>query len=244
MLSRAMFALTLASIAVLVLGIWQVLDKPVRGFVIEGELSALEREQLEQTLAAEDVGGVLSTDLSGVLARLKQLPWARDVSVQRRWPDQLAVTLHRARPVARWGTREYVSAFGDLLSLPDEYVGLPHFEVAVSTPLQAMKVYQLLDQIAARAGLVISTLAQNQQGEWRLQLDDGPDVLLGGEDLNERMHRVLMVHRRVLADTDKTAEYIDARYANGVAVRFADELDTTEQAMLAARHDAPFEGNE
>ena len=244
MLSRAMFALTLASIVVLVLGIWQVLDKPVRGYVIEGELSALEREQLEQTLAAESLSGVLSTDLRDVLSRLEHLPWARDVSVQRRWPDQLVVSLHRARPVARWGDSEYVSAFGDLLSLPDEYVGLPRFEVAVSTPFQAMEVYRLLDQIAARAGLVISALSQNQQGEWRLQLYDGPDVLLGGEDLNERMHRVLMVHRRVLVEADKTAEYIDARYANGVAVRFADGLET-EQAMLAARHDAPFaEGNE
>ncbi len=155
------------------------------------------------------------------------------------------VTLHRARPVARWGENEYVSAFGDLLTLPDEYVGLPRFEVAVSSPLRAMEVYRLLDQIAARAGLVISDLAQNQQGEWSLQVLDGPRVLLGGEDLNERMHRFLMLHRRVLNGAENPAVYVDARYAKGVAVRFTQPTETTQQALLAARNRAAYaEGNE
>ena len=144
------------------------------------------------------------------------------------------MTLDRSRPVARWGEDQYVSAYGDLLSLPDEYATLPQFDVAVSTPDQAMQVYRLLDQIAARESLAIAGLVQNGQGEWEISLRDGPRLRLGAEQLNERMHRFLLVYRRVLEGGARAADYVDARYANGVAVRF------TEDEILVAQNSGSF----
>ena len=237
--SKVMFGVTSLSLCVLCVAVWRVLDTPVRGFVIGGDLTPMEQAQVEQVLSAHTFAGVLSTDLGQVTQRLERLPWAREISVRRSWPDKLTVTLDRSRPVARWGDDQYVSAYGDLLSLPDEYAALPQFKVAVSNPEQAMRVYRLLDQIAARETLAIGGLSQNAQGEWVINLIDGPRVRLGAEQLNERMHRFLLVYRRVLRDAAQTAEYVDARYANGVAVRFA------QQEILVARNFGSFsEGNQ
>lgn len=229
---RLLVMITVASIAVLCVGVWRVLDAPLRGFVIDGELSAAERTELQQALATMPLHGILSTSLESVAARVKALAWAREISVRRQWPDKLVVTLHKASPVARWGEDQYLSAFGDLLSLPDNYVGLPRFDVSVASPVAAMEVYRLLDQIAARENLAIRELRQNAQGEWSLSLVQGPEVVLGAEQLNERMHRFLLLHRRVLEGAEQTVAYIDARYANGLAVRFV-ETDT-EQLSAAA----------
>jgi cell division protein FtsQ len=97
----------------------------------------------------------------------------------------------------------------------------------------------LLDQIVARENLAISVLQENKQGEWGLQILHGPRVLLGATKLNERMHRFLLVYRRVLRNAERVAEYVDARYANGVAVRFIEDTDLSEEAMLVAQRSAP-----
>ena len=244
MFSRSLLLLTLFSIAVLCAGIWRVLDAPLRGFVIDGDLTASERQELQEVLQAMPLRGVLSTPLGEVTQAVRSLPWAREISVRRHWPDQLGVTLHRAAPVARWGDDRYLSAFGDLLSLPDDYVGLPRFDVEVAAPVAAMEVYRLLDQIAARERLDISELQQNAQGEWSITLVDGPKVVRGSEQLNERMHRFLLLHRRVLAEAPDTALYIDARYANGLAVRYrepsAEPQSDEQSARLLARSDETY----
>jgi cell division protein FtsQ len=239
MFSRVLVSLTLMSILVLCAGVWRVLDAPLRGFVIDGELSVAERTELQDVLQTVPLQGVLSTSLATVTAAVTSLPWAREISVRRAWPDRLQVTLHKAAPVARWGDDKYLSAFGDLLSLPDEYVGLPRFDIAVATPEAAMEVYRLLDQIAAREQLGISELHQNNQGEWRVLLARGPEVVLGAEQLNERMHRFLLLHRRVLARAAQPAAYVDVRYANGLAVRYHDPAPAANEqtARLLARND-------
>ena len=230
-LARGMFVVTLASLGLLSFAVWHVLDAPVRVFVVEGDLTELERREIQHTLSAQPFAGVLSTDLGAVTQRLGHLAWAREVSVRRDWPDRLIVTLQPATPVARWGDDQYVSAYGDLLMLPDEHDGLPQFSVALSDPQQAMKVYRLLDQIVARESLAIRELQQNSQGEWTVNLSAGPRVLLGAEQLNTRMHRFLLIYRRVLLTEPRDALYVDARYANGVAVRFAEEND--EEMLMA-----------
>lgn len=230
--SRMLVMLTMASIAVLGIGVWHVLDAPVRGFVVDGELSTAERTELQEALAATPLHGILSTSLATVTQTVQSLPWAREISVRRQWPDQLVVTLHKANPMARWGEDRYLSAFGDLLTLPDNYVGLPRFDVSVASPVAAMEVYRLLDQIAARENLAIAQLRQNAQGEWSLNLAHGPEVVLGAEQLNERMHRFLLLYRRVLSGAERPVAYIDARYANGLAVRFI-QADAQQQLSAA-----------
>lgn len=237
MISRVLFAVVLLSICVVGMGVGIALDKPVRGFVIQGDLSELERDELQATLSGAVLDGILSTSLDGIVSRVQGLHWAKDISVRRAWPDKFVVTLHKAAPVARWGDTQYVSAYGDLLELPDVYPGLPHFMVEVSNPQEAMQTYRLLDQIAARESLAISRLIQNGQGEWSVELSRGPKVLLGGQQINERMHRFLLVYRRVLNDAEESAEYVDARYANGVAVRYTPAQPENDESLLVAGSD-------
>lgn len=236
MFSRVMFAATVASILVLAYTLWRELDNDVTKFVINGDLTSSERASIREVLANTEwrsVGGVLSVDLATVASKVQTLPWARDVSVRRNWPDALEVTLHRAQPVARWGSDEYVSVGGKLLTLPDAYVGLPRFDVAFAAPEQSMEVYRLLDQLAAPQRLRIAELQQNSLGEWVLQLAGGDSqfiVRLGSEQLSQRMSRFVSAYRKFFRDDARQLQYVDARYANGLAVRFVEE---PESALLA-----------
>ena len=235
--SRLMFVVTVASILVLVFALWRELDNDVEKFIINGDLTPSERASIREVLAdAEwaEIGGVLSLNLAAVAGQVRTLPWARDVSVRRSWPDALVVTLHRAQPVARWGNDEYLSVGGSLLTLPDAYVGLPRFDVALAAPEQSMEVYRLLDQLTAGHDLSIAELRQNPLGEWSLQLTaDGAtfSVRLGSEQLSRRMGRFVNAYNRTLRDDSRALQYVDARYASGLAVRF---VEGPGSALLAA----------
>lgn len=225
----------LATVVVLAgYGLWVVLDVPVARLVVESELTPQERMEVEAHLSSEVLDGILSTSLVDIEKRLRALSWARDVQVRRVWPDSLIVNLERRSPVAVWGDGRYVSAAGDLLELADEHAGVPRFDVAVSSPQQAMEVYRLLDQSAGRMNLSIEQIQQNAQGGWQLTFTSGLSVALGAEFLSERMKRFLQVYERVLTTSDRAVAYVDARYPSGVAVRYADQPQLANLPMVGA----------
>jgi cell division protein FtsQ len=87
---------------------------------------------------------------------------------------------------------------------------------------RAMQIFQLLHGALGSSGLSIVVLEQTRSGEWQVELDDGLRVALGREDLAARLGRFLAVHRKVLVDRAAEVEWVDARYMNGVAVRWRD----------------------
>lgn len=235
MFSRLLFLLLFCSLGVISFTVWTVLDQPIRGYVIEGELTPKAKDELQRALSEHPVDGILSTSLADLTDRVRLFPWARHVSLRRLWPDRLVVSLRAANPVVQWGDSEYVSAYGDLMSLPDVYPHLPKFEVALATPVEAMQVYWLLDQISAADQMNLSGLQQDQQGHWTVRVAQGPDVLLGAKGLKGRMQRYLRVHRQVLALAAHSVDYVDARYDNGVAVKYSEQATVELSASTVAR---------
>lgn len=230
LINRVMIAVVSAMLVGVGVICWYGLNKPVNTLSIKGELSSLERETLTQLLSEQRVDGVLDVDLQDIQESLRSLGWAHRVAVRRDWPNRLVVSVSKVQPVARRLDGTYLSADGEDLQLPDVYEQLPQFDLSISTAAQAMDVFRLLDQIASREGLAIRELSEDGQGEWEARLDTGVTILLGSEQLSERMHRLLFAYRRVLRDEERAVDYIDARYHSGVAVRYSD----TPPANLSA----------
>ena len=95
-------------------------------------------------------------------------------------------------------------------------------------PREAMEVYRLLSEALVPVGAHITTLSESALGEWEVELSvadgRGPRVVLGRDRLDERMRRFVVVYGRVLRDQLAAVRYADARYANGVAVRWDEPL--------------------
>lgn len=222
-LSRAMMLLPLLAVAAACAGLWHVLDRPVQRLVIGGELSAAEQDVIRGHIDRAALRGVLSTDLDALLGRLAELGWVREASVRREWPQTLHLTLVREAPVAAWGEGVYVSGSGQLLPLPDVHVDVPSFNVAASTPQQAMRVYRLLEHLVARRGLSLAALNQDAQGEWHAVTTEGLTIYLGAQQISDRMTRFLEIYDGALQHAQRPVVYADMRYASGAAVRFKDE---------------------
>ena len=232
MLNRLMTALIFTSVALGAAALWAFMDSPLEKFQVKGDLTAREQIKVTDTLRELDLGGVLSVDIDAVREHLNHMGWAREVSVRRIWPATLEVSMLKENPVAHWGADQFVAASGNLLSLPDEYPSLPKFDVGVSSPKEAMKVFRLVGHLASQSRLSIRRLVQDAQGGWNVEFDNGVAIFLGAERLSERMQRFNKIYA-VVADGDKPVAYMDLRYNNGVAVKHLGEVED-ESAVLVA----------
>ncbi len=89
-----------------------------------------------------------------------------------------------------------------------------------------------LSAAASVQGLYIDRLAQDELGVWAVTFANGMKLLLGTERLAQRLERFLVVYEHRLAARSNDVDQVDARYANGVAVRWRETLPV-RQATLA-----------
>jgi cell division protein FtsQ len=209
-------------IGLLVLGGYLVvnLNEPVRHVVIRGNLSDAERAEVQSSISSGLDASLMNLDLDGLKDQIAGLTWPRSVAIRRIWPDRLEVMVEKEMVVARWSDGGYVTSAGAIVSQPDEAGPLPLFSCDLSSPAQAMEVYQMLKDIMAREGLVVTTLDENAFGEWRVSVKGGLEVVLGAEHITQRLHRFLLAYRRVVAAQIERIDYVDARYPNGIAIRW------------------------
>ncbi|MEQ8482945.1 MAG: FtsQ-type POTRA domain-containing protein [Pseudomonadales bacterium] len=223
--------LLMAALAAAAWSIWAQLDKPVRSVRVLGMMSEAERQAIQEVVMSNLSGGILSLDADELVADIQSLSWPREVRVRRIWPDALTIDVQRESVVALWGDGGYLTSDGKVVHLADGPEGVPYLAASLSTPRQAMELYQLLTLRVAEADLAIVRLEENQLGEWLLTFDSGMTLALGNEALTERLSRFLLAYRRALATRAATIAHVDTRYDNGLAVRWSDaQLASVERS--------------
>jgi cell division protein FtsQ len=215
--------LAVIAVVIVVVGgtwLWLRLDQPVRVVRVEGAITNAEQDAIRAVLSEALTDGVLSIDLDELTARIFGLSWPREVRVRRLWPDGLLVQVQREPLVASWGEGEFLTSAGKVVNLPGHQEdALPALSANLSTPLQTMQTYLLLQEQLRASELVIARLAENSLGEWQVTLDNGISVALGNRELSERLQRFLLLYHRVLAERVPEPAHVDTRYENGLAVR-------------------------
>ena len=230
-LNKALIILVFGCLISTAYFVWRNLDVEIEKFHIRGNLTAKEQILVADLLAEQEFGGLLSVDLDEVRLLLDGMGWTRDVTVRRIWPATLDISLVKETPVARWGEGMFISPAGNLLELPDAYPKLPSFEVGVSSPREAMKVFRLVSHLAALSQQKVVALRQDMHGGWRVTFNSGVEVFLGTGRLSERMQRFNKVFKG-LRGQGSAITYMDLRYHNGVAVRY--KTSTEDEVLVAS----------
>ncbi len=124
---------------------------------------------------------MLLTDIDDIRARVKTLPWVRDASVARRWPNRLVIRIVEKKPVAVWQHRSVfrlIDETGDVLPSERvaEFVQLPQL-VGRAANAQAAG---LLTLVAQEPKLMQSLEAAVWVGDrrWDLRMKSGETLSL------------------------------------------------------------------
>lgn len=198
---------------------------PLQAVELEGRLEQVRGEAVRQAVAPHADSGFFAVDVAAVRRAVEALPWVAEARVRRIWPDRLGVEVTEHRPLARWNEDGVVSHEGTLFHPREETIpeGLPTFRGPDAMAADMAERFGELGRTLEGAGLALQGLAADRRRAWRLELDNGIEVVLGRDAWRDRLKRFLASWPETLQPMADRIRAVDLRYTNGFAVRWEGE---------------------
>lgn len=217
----ASFALGTVAVAGLAGAVWYGYDatatQPVRDVIFTGDTARIARADLDRL--AESLRGMPAgtATLAAVREAARRIPWVRDATVRRRFPDGVEVAIEAHQALARWNDGVLVSVHGELFSAetPDK---LPRFSGPEGTSLEMAREYSAIRRALEPLGIPLAELRRSPRGAWQAVLASGLVLELGRTDVVARIERFAAAWPRI-ATQEPAPRYADLRYPNGFALR-------------------------
>ncbi|MCE9632833.1 MAG: cell division protein FtsQ/DivIB [Methylophilales bacterium] len=191
---------------------------PLKHVEVNGELTHVTREQLKLITGRYLQGNFFTVDLVQTRNAFEKLPWVRNVSVRRRWPDKLEVLVEEHRELARWGDIGLVNTHGELFHAASDKE-LPFFYGAGESVKEIAQNYQLYGQVLSPTGLKVTRMSLSSRRAWQMTVDNGMVIELGREQMEARLKKFAQIYAVTPNLQNSHASYADLRYPNGFAVR-------------------------
>lgn len=208
------------------------LDVPIGVISVKGQFSHVDKVEVQHRVEPLVNGGILSLNLEQIREELELHPWIEQAKVSRQWPGGLVITVKEEVPIARWGGTDFektgfVNSRGELLEIVDNsaLVHLPLLQGDADTERLLMKSYREMVQLLQPSNLKIAGLKRDQRGAWQLSLSNGLELVIGRDQVMEKMRRFLVVWMTTLKGKAEQIARVDIRYDNGISVEW------TEKAM-------------
>lgn len=237
-------------ILVILLSIWVVIivknwvDNPERvvlsqlmltgdhDFTNEGDIrKAILELGLPNTYVAQNVDDIQQ--------EIMRLPWIKQVSVRKQWPDRLIVNIAEYQPSYIWNNIFLLDKDGVIFSVPKERIKddfLPKLFGPIGKEKLILETYRQLDEVSTKSAnqnliLLISEAIADERNAWQLVVKqcikgfcvDNQNITLklGREKIIERYTRLIRFFSDIqtgLLENERLAE-VDLRYENGISVK-------------------------
>ena len=198
---------------------------PIKSVQIAGNFVHLSPAELEKKAANIIRDGFITVNVAGIKRELLQEEWISEVAVRRVWPDSLMIFVTEHEPVALWGSNALISNEASIFSPPQASFppGLPFLSGPQGSEEMVLKKYEFLKTELKRRDMETEMLVLTERRAWQFKLADGPVVLLGRKDVEDRFKRFFSYAIPYQADRLLQAKSIDMRYTNGFAVKWIRE---------------------
>lgn len=204
------------------------IDREIVKIEVRGELKYQQPEVLQNTLNKHLGEGFFSLDLNAVKKEVEAMPWIYSASLRRRWPGTLLITVKEQYPVASWNEAFFLNEYGEVFRPPEpvEIKSTPELLGPPDRAKDVLKRYVSYRDHLAAVDEEIALLSLEKRGAWRLRLQNGIDIKLGREPLEDKLKRFLRAYQQDLNSKAAEIQSIDARYTNGIAVRWKEVPDS------------------
>ncbi|AIR60784.1 cell division protein FtsQ [Cedecea neteri] len=198
---------------------------PLSRLVVTGERHYTRNDDIRQSILALGPPGTFMTqDVNIIQQQIERLPWIKQASVRKQWPDELKIHLVEYVPVARWNDQHMVDAEGNSFSVPAERTSkqnLPMLSGPEGSENEVLQGYRDMGVVLAKDKFTLKQAAMTARRSWQLTLNNGIKLNLGRGDTMKRLDRFVelypVLQQQAQAD-NKRISYVDLRYDSGAAV--------------------------
>lgn len=200
---------------------------PVKHIKITGDLNRVKRDSLQQIILPFTEKGFLRLDSRRLKKRLLQESWIDTVTIKRFWPGTLVVNFTTKNPVALIGDSDLLDAQGNIFSRGQVVplsLDLPLFIGPLGQQKYLLQAYQAMQPFILDLALKIKLLKLVDQQHWYLRLSNGLVLYLSRTEPEQELKRFVEVYPEVIASKVSMIDYVDLRYAHGMAVKFKQRI--------------------
>jgi cell division protein FtsQ len=213
-------AAAIFALAALALGAWygydSIASQPIRRVVFAGDTGRIARADLEAFARAVSGAASSAGSLEAVREAAKRIPWVREATVRRRFPDAVEVSFETHVALARFEDGTLVSTRGEIFSARDDEP-LPRFSGPEASASSMARTYPAVLAALAPLAAGVKELRLTPRGAWQAVLDTGLVLELGRGDFSARLARFVAAWPQLEPEA-RAARHADLRYANGFAL--------------------------
>ncbi|WP_416261582.1 cell division protein FtsQ [Gibbsiella quercinecans] len=218
---------------------------PLSRLVVTGERHYTTNDDIRQAiLALGSPGTFMTQDVNVIQQQIERLPWIKQASVRKQWPDELKIHLVEYVPAARWNDLHMVDAEGKSFSVPAERVGkqkLPLLYGPEGSEQDVLEGYRAMSSVLAANRFSLKMVAMSARHSWQLALDNDVRLELGRDDRMGRLQRFIGLYPVLVQQGQaegKRVSYVDLRYESGASVGWSPlPLDQQQQTDGSATRD-------
>jgi len=203
----------------------------IGSIVVTGDVTHNNAVTLRANVAPRLSGTFFTMDLVSARQAFEAVPWVRKAVVRREFPNRLKVQLQEHQAVAYWGVEgdsRLVNNFGEVFEanvgeVDDEFLPRLNGPDGQAAPVLAM--YQALQPVFEEMDLTLEQLEMTSHGGWRVRLEEGAAIELGGGSMDDVLARTARFLKTLTQVTSRygrkpdALETADLRHEDGYAIR-------------------------
>ena len=195
---------------------------PIKHVKVDGNFNRLSQANLKNNVVSNIQGGFFNLNVDKVRLALLNMPWVKEVTVKRVWPDSLKVVVYEQIPSARWGDLGLLNQSGvffspDTNTIPDN---LPFLFGPINSEVKLLHRYKAIQEKLQSLPfrLNVSSVTLNDRRAWSFDLENGVKVIIGRYFFDSRLDRFLKFVPTLIPDHINRIKSVDLRYSNGLSV--------------------------
>jgi cell division protein FtsQ len=198
---------------------------PITQLSVRAEFNHVSAEQIRAAAQPLLGQGFFAMRLDQVRDAVARLPWVERAEARKRWPDTIDLVVYEQQPYARWSNDRLVNRQGELFSVAGSagLQGLPQLSGPDERRRDVLLFYADCLREFSGSGLVIDAVGVSSRGGWRIGLASGAVIEIGRDEPRKRLERFLDIWPRLAGQRTDPLAYIDLRYENGFALRWAEK---------------------
>ncbi|WP_082086674.1 FtsQ-type POTRA domain-containing protein [Blochmannia endosymbiont of Polyrhachis (Hedomyrma) turneri] len=178
-------------------------------------------------LRVAPMGTFITYNINLVQREIKSLPWVKQVSVRKQWPNKLKVYIIEYVPVAYWNSSHMMlTRDAVIFTIPESRMNRQSFPMLfgpVGTERDVLINYYVFLEILKFNLYTLQSAGIDNRYSWHIILENGTRLILGRKYCIERLQRFVKFYpiflKKNMYKNNEFVHYIDLRYESGFSVK-------------------------